>query len=308
MAGEFKPTEAATSVFTFIKAYPAFVARFVLFSIAATLPWIIYFVFVSGKIIEHVGLDGRNWEDIEAFRAMLSQINALPLLIATAIFWFALSIATQAMAIRKTVLNQETGILGLAWGGFETRLSIICIIFSFAPLLIFWPLFKTFAIMADGTARIEALVAPLVLFCIAFLFFIPFFIYAIGRWGLYGICALQENNFGIKAAGKVSKGRFWVLFGAFALTYLIWMVISGIFQNLGRVLLGLHDVVITDPTEFAEFMALFTPELISKFSVYMLVLMIIGALMHLAYICTGAFAYLKIKQAEAANHALEETK
>lgn len=299
MAGEFKPTEAATSVFTFIKTFPAFTARFVLFSISAMVPWIIYIVFVFSKIIEHVGTDGEKWNGIEPFMAMLTQIGAVPILLATLVLTYALFVSTQAMAMRKAVLNQEIGFFGLSWGGFETRLLIVHLAVSFVPILMILPLFSAlpyFSELDTGRAIGPGIMLVGLTFLLLFFVFIPLSIYAVGRWGLYGICALTNGNFGIKAAAELSKGRFWPLFGTFALTYLIWMVISGIFQNLGSALLGLSSFTMTDPKDFAEFMAIFTPELIGKFVVYLLVLMVIGTLTYLAYICTGAFAYLKIRQ------------
>jgi|GEM_PF-5063597 hypothetical protein len=308
MAGDFKPTDAATSVFTFIKTYPKFVVRYVIFTLAAILPFFGYIAYLVTAVINNIGLEGEKWEGVEPFFAMLKQINALPLLVAVIVFSFAISISNMAMAIRKAVLNQEIGFWGLTWGGFENRLAIVSFAISFLPMLLLWPLFSIFGTAGDLDAKVEALLVPLLFMFLFFLFYLPFSVYAIGRWGLYGICALREGNFGIKASAELSKGRFWSLFGGYALTYLIWVVISGIFQNIGSALIGFQSILANDPSELSSFLSAFTPELLGKLVVFYIVLIVIGALSYLAYICTGAFAYLKIKQAETAPTTVEEAK
>jgi hypothetical protein len=177
-----------------------------------------------------------------------------------------------------------------------------------AIIAVFGLFFVGMAVMIEGdeASGIVVMIVALLFIAIILIVILPFEIYAIGRWGLFGIYALVNGNFGFKDAGAASKGRFGAFFGTYALTYLIWVVISGVFQNLGSALIGFNTVILEDFKDLSQLTAFFTPVMIGKFAVFAFVLMAISALSYLAYICAGAFAYLKIKQAEVV--ANKETK
>ena len=71
-----------------------------------------------------------------------------------------------------------------------------------------------------------------------FIVLIPFELYAIGRWGLFGVFALLNDNYGFKDSANFSKGRFWNIFFSYVLTYLIWMVIIGVAERIGILFLN----------------------------------------------------------------------
>lgn len=285
MQNKFSPSEAATSFSSFFKAHPNFVIRIMGLNAILTLVTLTglglggYFETFSQWIA--LNQSGKIPSESKIM-ALLAELN-WPVVIVVFLLSSAGSLMISSACLRKAVRNVEAGFYGLNWGKDESQLLI-------AMLQLFLLIFIAYIVAITGVtimARLGlALVAALIGVC-----FVLFLVFAIGRFGIYGVLTIANNKASTFAAFNYSKEQFWSFVGAFVLNGIIVIIVSMLAQLIFGAILSplMKDVIGKMPTSMASFFSIGS-------LLYFAIIGAISGALHIAAVCTGAYAFHKINE------------
>lgn len=286
MSAKFSPSDAAVSIFGFIKANPKFSYQYM--AISAIVGLLSTIAFGASGLFEfmarftEISQSGNQPSTSE----MMAAFNMLkhPQLAIVAIISTVITVAMLGMALRKTVLNKEIGFYGLTWGKDENQLGI-------AILQLTGILFAAY-ILAIIIGTLVALASPF-LALIALVAFVLFMVFMLGRFGMYGVYTIINQKASLRQCASETKEQFWSFVGAFFLCWAICSIALMVLQALtGLALKPLMGDVGTNgiPTDFS---GIFNIGAVLYFTLN-------GAfagVVQLAVVCVGAFAYHKMNEA-----------
>lgn len=164
------------------------------------------------------------------------------------VFW----VLFEASILRRYVRDEG---FSLKLGGDEGRLLIVGILW----VLLFFASYIAFALFVAAFAMIGGMIDPIlggILSILAVLVGFAVWIYLFVRLSAAGALTVRDRQIRFPSSMKVTKGRFWTLFGA----YFILMLILVAFYVVGAVLLfsvvfASSDIDFTNPQSLALAMA-----------------------------------------------------
>lgn len=286
MQAKFSPSDAAISIFGFIKANPQFTYRYM--AISAVVGLVSVFALASTGYLEfmtrfaEITRGGGQPSESEMLAAL--SLLKLPQL---AIFMVVATIASMTllgMALRKTVKNQEIGFYGLTWGKDENQLTIAMLQLS---LLMF--------AASLGISIISVLLALAVpmLAIIMPVGVVLMMVFLMGRYGMYGVYTILNQKASLKQTAEATKEQFWSFFGAYFLAWAICAIALMVIQALmGLALRPLMGEVGASglPSDLKGMLSIGA-------ILYFALNGAISGVAQLAFVCVGAFAYHKMNEA-----------
>jgi hypothetical protein len=285
MPAKFSPSDAAVSIFSFAKANRPFTLRYMgIYGIIG--------------LISVFGLIGTGYLDVMTRIAEITRRSTQPnpdtLLAAfalikvpqLAVFLIVstlVSLVMLGMALRKTVLNKEIGFYGLNWGRDENQLGI--------ALLQLWLVFFLGYIVVVLIGGLIAMAVP------GFLFIIPvvlilFFVFLLGRFGMYGVYTVANQKASLRQTADATKEQFWSFVGAF---FLAWIIVA-IGAMVIQAIIGLILKPLMGQIGASGFPANVSDMLNIGSILYFFINGAISGLSQLALVCVGAFAYHKMSE------------
>lgn len=286
MSAKFSPSDAAVSIFGFIKANPKFTYRFMaIFAVVGLLNAI---ALASTGVFEFMARfteisQGSSTPNTNEMMAAFSLIK-FPQLAIFAGFATFVSVAILGMALRKTVLNKEIGFHGLSWGKDENQLGI-----AMLQLMALW--FAAYVlVIIIGT--LAAMASPF-LMVIALVAFVLFMVFILGRFGMWGVYTIVNQKASLRQSASETKEQFWSFVGAFFLCWAICSIALMVFQALtGLALKPLMGEVGASgfPTDFKGLLSIGS-------ILYFTLNGAFAGVVQLAMVCVGAFAYHKMNEA-----------
>ncbi len=221
--------------------------------------------------------------------ALLGKVN-WPILVIGFIVSSLLSIMVSTACLRKEVRHEEIGKYGLSWGNDEKQLLIAILqlfglfILGYIAIII---VMTIFAVLKLSLLNVIPLVG-----LVLFIFFF------IGRYGIYGVLTIANKKASAMASYNYTKEQFWSFLGAFVLNGIIVMIISMLLSTiLGAIFAPLmSDAIGRMPSSMAGFFSIGS-------LLYFGLTGAIGGALHIAMVCTGAYAYHKINEKTEAAQA-----
>jgi len=163
----------------------------------------------------------------EAIQQMMSPGNVALLVLIYLVFTFAFCVlfaAYEAACLRWMIRGETKGLFGLALDEDTWRVYGIYWVW-FIGFIVGGLAFLLFTAILGGTIAVTAGANSPVMLVLPLLFFIvP--IYVSTRLAPAAATALAERRFAFFDAWTTSRGRFWALFGAFFLLWLVYMIIA----------------------------------------------------------------------------------
>ena len=286
MQAKFSPSDAAVSIFGFIKANPRFTYRYM--AISAVVGLLSAFALAAAGLFEFLERlteisKGSSPPSSSEIMAALNMIK-LPQLAIFTVISTIVTIAILGMALRKTVLNKEIGFYGLNWGKDENQLGI-----AMLQLAAIW-FAAYFLVLLLGTLAAMVSVFLAVLFLVAFVLFMVFLL---GRFGMFGVYTIVNQKASLAQTARETKEQFWSFVGAFILAWVICYIALMVVQALTglalRPLMG--DVGASGyPTNFKGMLSIGA-------ILYFALNGAFAGVFQLALVCVGAFAYHKMNEA-----------
>jgi hypothetical protein len=205
-AAQINASDAAFSIVSFTRQNLRFVLKFV--AITAVVGWI-------GSIISELALQDYMREvaqmteaDMQNPAALMERLGGAlngPMLGLSLLVSLVLGSVTNAMALRKTVMNLELPGPGLAFGPLEMRLLGGSVVLSAGTSL------------AAGTVLGVAALGGPAGFAIGLGVVIGGALVLIGRLGLWGVLATERSSLGLRDSWAATPRISWHLVGAYAL-------------------------------------------------------------------------------------------
>ncbi|KAF0110359.1 MAG: hypothetical protein FD128_1778 [Hyphomonadaceae bacterium] len=264
MQAKFSPSDAAISIFGFIKANPQFTYRYI--AISAVVGLLNSFALAAAGLFAFLErfTEISKGSSPPSSSEMMAAVNMikLPHLAIFAIISTFVTILVLGMALRKTVLNKEIGFYGLSWGNDENQLALVAMVSPFLAVLFF-------------------------------VAFVLFMVFLLGRCGMFGVYTIVNQKASLAQTARETKEQFWSFVGAYFLAWVICFIVVLVMQALTglalRPLMG--DVGASGyPTDFK-----------GTFSIgailYFALNGAFAGVFQLALVCVGAFAYHKMNEA-----------
>jgi hypothetical protein len=284
MTDRFSPSEAAFAVFSFMRDYRGFAARWVGLSALGTLAsqalsvpagLSSYLAALQASVAGPAG-------DPTATMAALDKIQLAPFLAMIAV-GVVVSAALTAMALRKTLHNTEQGPLGLSWGGQETRLVLLAL--ALGGLLV-----TASFLLSIVAGLLGALAGPPIAVPVLMAGFVLVVMLGLGRLGQAGVYSVLGDGLGIARSWAATRGQFWSFVGA----HMLWLVVGIIILLVGQAILGVVSGALggRGGSELPDSIgALFTP----GWLVWILGSGVLSGILSLGSICVGAYAWHQMR-------------
>jgi hypothetical protein len=277
-AAQINASDAAFSVVSLTRQNVPFVLKFV--AITAVTGWI-------GSVVSEMAL-GDYMRELANFTEADAQNPAVvlerlsgtldgPMLGLSMLVSLVLGAITNAMALRKTVLNLELPGPGIAFGSLEMRLLGASVLISVGS-----------ALSAGVILGLSGLGGPIGV-AVALGLVAGGALMLIGRLGLWGVLATEGQSLGLKESWAATPRVGWHLVGAFAL----WLAAAALVVMFG----GLVISVITG-TGAAMQQAMADNRLFSLMPQGVIAGLLNGALygyLGFSLICVGSYAWHQMK-------------
>lgn len=211
-----------------------------------------------------------------------------PMMLLLQIFYYIIAAAYEASCLRWMIRGETGGILGFSFGADTWRVYFTYWIWFFLAIAIGIGMFVVFgsvigSMFAFGAAGGDTsnaggmvIVAPLlflVVFCVL--------IYISVRLAPAAATSVARNRFAFFDAWKVTRGRFWALFGAFVLLFLMYFVAYVVLSAAVGVAIGVGMAgsmgTVSENATPEEIMALFSQPAVLAPLIAIYGVMIIGA-------------------------------
>lgn len=276
------PADAALSLFPLARAHPRFVVKFAAWSglLAVVQSVAVQFSGLGAAMNVIAALDSRAGTSPQGYTdkvmAELAKVDLTVLLPVNLVLVVA-GVVLSAMALRKTVRNEEAPGTGLMFGRDELALLM-------ANLVIL-------GVMLVGFVLLGALFQGLIMVSAAFAILLPVvlilaLVLALGRLGLWGVVTIANGRSSIRETWAISRKGFWGLIGA----YLLWGVIGLVgFSIIGAIaqMLAAGLGVRTAAGVAASFGEALQP----GWLVYNFISGFSAGLVSLGFVCVGAFTW-----------------
>ena len=274
--------DAALSLFPLARSYPRFVLKFAAWSgvLAIVQSLAVQFSGLGAAMNAIAALDSSAGTSPQGYTDkvvdLLAEVDLVTLLPVNLVLVVA-GVVLSAMALRKTVRNEEVPGTGLTFGGDEIALLV-------ANLVIL-------SLMLGGFAVMGVVFQGLIMLSPAFAALLPVavilaLVLALGRLGLWGVVTIANGRSSIRETWAISRKGFWGLIGA----YLLWGVIALVgFSIIGAVaqMLAAGLGVRTAAGVAASLGEAVQP----GWLVYNFISGFAGGIVSLGFVCVGAFTW-----------------
>jgi hypothetical protein len=281
MTQTFSPSEAAFSVFELAKRQPQFVLRYcIIYALFMMASYALAGASGFGQFMSnYVALAGTGTPDPEAVLDLFAT-GGVGLGI-MAVYFFVTRVLTSAMALRKAVRDEDSGLFGLKFGADELALSIS----TFCIWAILFGVYLLVTIV--GAAVTMGTPALLILVITASLITTVF----VGiRLSQFGVITIAQSQAAVVQSWKETKGHASRFLGA----HLLWILVSGILVLIASVVATTGagamgtQVGSSMPVTLAAFM---TP----GWWFYALLFGLVSGFANLGSVCIGAYAWHQMR-------------
>ena len=282
MTKTFSPSEAAFSIFELAERQPQFVLRFcIIYALILMITYALAGATGVGQAMQnYIALTtGGRTPDAEKVIEVISPA-AVGLIVVVA-FGLITSAMTGAMALRKAVRDEESGLLGLQFGSDEIKLFIAMAIVVFGLLAINLTLSVLGGLVTAGNMGLALLVvsASVVITALVGL-----------RFSQFGVLTIANHKVSVRESWTETKGQGLRFAGA----YLLWLIIASIIgliaQSLGGIAAGAMGVKVGVgmPASLGEYMK-------PGWLLYSLLYGLASGFGNLGMICIGAYAWHQMR-------------
>lgn len=284
MAAKFSPSDAALSVFSFARSNQAFTLKYMLFFAIVTLATSSILAF-SGffeytQFMNEISQKGQP-PSMQDYEEAIALINPLILFLAV-LFSFFMGMIISAIGLRKTVLNKDTG---PQFGTDEKNLMMGGLGIGLIMTGVFFAAFIIIAILGAVFSSSTALTA--LVSTIGFVFMLLALVFVNGRYGQFGVFAIADKNYGLKASFQYTKDGFWSFIGAYVLGGVILMILSIIITQAFSLIINalLPDALYsTPPKGVADFFKIGN-------IIFQFLSGSVAGFLNLGFICIGAYIF-----------------
>lgn len=228
--------------------------------------------------------------DPYAMNAMMppaSVMSIIPAYFLMSLIFYFLFAAYEAACLRWMIHGEVKGFMGLTLDADTLRVYFTYWLWFFLLMAVYVVLIivgmgagmgAVFAAQAGDGGQLGAAMGIAVLLCFALLFAL---IYLAIRFAPAAATSIARKRFAFFDAWKVTKGRFWALFGAFVLLFLMFfvgiMVLTfGLGMAMGLGMMGQISAA-NEPASMDELMAMFSSPAVWAPVVALYALMIVGS-------------------------------
>lgn len=288
----FSPTDAAFEGFRITRDKPAALAIWAIASLAAGVVMALAMIAFFGPVLMELQDPPDDPERAMELTRQLAPFYALmaPLGLVIMSVW--------AAAVYRVVLRpQDRGLGYMKLGGDELRLALLAVIYVLLAMGFFFAVVLVVGVLAGVAAAVAGPFGAVVGVLLGLAVF-PLFVWVSVRLSLAGPMTFAERRLRVFASWRLTKGHFWPLLGAYALSLVMMFLIAA----LGLVLYAVIAVVLTGGNfaaagrvfepDMSSIAAYFTPSLL----VYMVFGSFLGAVQYALIYAPGAVAYRDLAQ------------
>ncbi len=288
MLNKFSPSEASVSVFEFTKLHPKFVLRYsLIYGVFQVVSVLLLAATGYFGIIRKMAAMGSATPSEQDILSVFSSLNWVVVAI-TFIVSIAFGTMVMAMALRKTVNNQEIGFYGLTWGKDENNLLFAMFIVAIIYIGSFFAAGLLGGILAAAGIAVEyATPVVMAIVTVAMIWFVV----AVSQ---YGVISIANGRFKLKEVMSETKPQFWSYMGAYVLAFILAMIASLIIQGSLGAIFGMS----TFNPENAKnlFPESFVAALRPNYILYYFCMGTFSGFINLAFVCVGSYAYHKKRE------------
>ncbi len=206
----------------------------------------------------------------------------------TFIISIAFGMMIMAMALRKTVKNQEIGFYGLTWGKDENNLLIAILVIAAIYVGSFFAAGLLGGIFA-ATGVVGNYATPIIMAIVTVAMI--WFVIAVSQ---YGVISVANGRFKLKEVISETKPQFWSYMGAYVLAFILAMIASLIVQGSLGAIFGMSTF---NPDNAKNlFPESFVAALSPKYILYYFCMGTFSGFINLALVCVGSYAYHKKRE------------
>ena len=283
MAKTFSASDAALSVLELAKRAPQFTLKYcILYMVGTALSFVLIAATGIGNAFAQLQAAAQRTGDVspEAVQAAFEGRTGSFLFLMSVSMLFGIVMAT--MALRKTVLNRESGRFGLQFGRDEVNYALTMMILMLVFVLGTFVAGALAAVMSGFSQALGVVIMAAL--------GVGFLVAAV-RLSLFGVVTIGTGQVNLRDAVDLTRGHFWKLFGA----YVLWMVLGSILlalaqlvASLGAMAMGTHGTG-SMPTSLESLMSV-------GWMFYILVYGLAAGFMNLGMYCIGAYTWHQIRE------------